>query len=330
MLYREHVDAFLERVLSDQVCLGAQHSIMSPHVVEMYGWAGLDFVVIGTEVEAIDKSTIENLLRAANGANIVPIVKLAHPDPKLVAETLNWGASRVLCPHITSRAQLDELVAAARFYPIGTRGECPIARYTKYGVMPLEQSRDVANTAVSIIPIIEDKEALENIDEIMACPQISLVEIGPFDFSRSLEAALRGPAVWAAIDKIVGAARAAGKRVMMPMWITPDTDSSTKIMQWNAEKLIARGITVLFQPDIHVLADHFRNLLPMRGIRLREEDEAEEVADEMMMVAAAAPAPETNGATNGHGSGNGKAKPRAKPRAKTPPKKASKPAARRR
>ena len=147
MLYREPVTSFLDRVRSDQVCLGAQHSIMSPQVVEMYGWAGLDFVVIGTEVEAIDRSTIENLMRAANASGIVPIIKLAHPDPRLVTETLNWGAPLVLCPHVTSAKVLDELVAAARFFPIGTRGECPVARYTKYGLTPLDQSRDWTNTA---------------------------------------------------------------------------------------------------------------------------------------------------------------------------------------
>jgi 4-hydroxy-2-oxoheptanedioate aldolase len=278
MLYMDPVHAFLDRVRSDRVCLGAQHSIMSPHVVELYGWAGLDFVVIGTEVEAIDKSMIETLLRAANAARIVPIVKLAHPDPKLVSETLNYGANLVLCPHVSNAKQLDELVAAARFYPVGTRGECPVARYTQYGVMPLDESRDLANRVTSVIPIIEDKEALDNIDEIVANEHISLIEIGPFDFARSLETAVRGPVIWAAIDKIVTAARAAGKKVMMPMWITPQLETAKAIMQHQIDHLIARGITVLFQPDIHVLSDHYRNLMPMRGIRIREEEAADAVA----------------------------------------------------
>ncbi|MDB4961944.1 MAG: HpcH/HpaI aldolase [Myxococcales bacterium] len=300
MLYMDPVNKFLDRVRSGRVCVGAQHSIMSPQIVEMYGWTGLDFVVIGTEVEAIDKSMIETLMRAANAARIVPIIKLAHPDPKLVSETLNWGANIVLCPHVTSAKQLDELVAASRFYPIGTRGECPVARYTQYGITPLDDSRDQANRATSIIPIIEDKEALDNIEEIVANEHISLIEIGPFDFARSLETALRGPVIWAAIDKIVDAARAAGKHVMMPMWITPELETAKAVMQHQIDHLISRGITVLFQPDVHVLANHYRNLTPMREITVRDEPD-EPVAAEVPTATAKA-----------NGKANGKAKPTAK------------------
>lgn len=280
---------------------------MSPNVVEMYGWAGLDFVIIGTEVEAIDRSMIESLLRAAHSARIVPLVKIAHPDPRLVAETLNYGANLLLVPHVTNGKQLAELVDAARFFPIGTRGECPVGRYTKYGLMPMDESRDLGNRVTSIIPIIEDKEAFDNIEEICANEHISLIEIGPFDFARSLGVEVRGPVVWKAVERITEVARAAGKRVMMPVWMTPQLTSWPQVIEHQIEHLVGRGITLLFQPDIHVLADHYRNLMPLRKIRVREEPEA---AAEMIE-----PAKPTNGAAKAKRA-NGKAKGKARPKAK--------------
>jgi len=217
-------------------------------------------------------------MRAANAARIVPIVKLAHPDPKLVSETLNYGAPLVLVPHITSTAQLEEMVAASRFAPVGSRGECPVARYTSYGIMNLDDSRDLANHAVSVIPIIEDREGLDNIEEIAAVPNVELIEIGPFDFSRSLGDKMRGPVVMEAIDRVIAAVSKYNKRIMMPMWITKDTDSFKKIIDWNVETLVSRGVTVLFQPDIHVLSDHYRSLMPLRGIRVRSEDDTSDEA----------------------------------------------------
>ena len=272
MLYRELADKFLERVQQGHVCIGAQHSMMSPQLVEMYGLAGLDFVVIGTEVEAIDKSMIENLMRAAAASRTVPIIKLAHADARLVSETLNYGAPLVLTPHITSAKQLEEMVAASKFTPVGTRGECPVARYTSYGVMNLDDSRDLGNASVSIIPIIEDREALENIEEIAAVEGVNLFEIGPFDFSRSLGEKIRGPAVIEAVDHLVATIRKHGKHVMMPMWVTPQLDSLKKFIDWQVEKLVSRGVTVLFQPDVHVLSDHYRSLMYMRSIRVNEEE----------------------------------------------------------
>src|SRR5262245_24100650 len=137
MLYRDTLTSFLERARSGKVCLGVHSSAMSPQLIEMFGFAGLDYVIIGTEVESIDNSALENLLRAANAARTVPIVKVRRPEPALVSEIMNFGAPLVMVPHVTRGAQLQQLVAAARFEPLGTRGECPVARYTGYGLLDL-------------------------------------------------------------------------------------------------------------------------------------------------------------------------------------------------
>lgn len=275
MLYRDTATAFLDRVRSGKVSLGVHSSSMSPQLIELYGLVGLDYVIVGTEVEAMDAHIMEDLLRAANAAKTVPIVKLRRPDPALVSETMNYGAAMVMVPHVTSASQLEQMVAATRFEPHGTRGECPVARYTAYGIMSLDQSRDAANTSSCVIPIIEDRVAMNHLDEICAVEGVDIIEIGPFDLSRSLGVpgqSYRSEVVMEAIDAIVAAARRHGKAVLAPLWIAPDTDSPSKVISWQLDQLVSRGITLLYGLEVVLLAEYFRNLMPLRGVRVREED----------------------------------------------------------
>jgi len=277
MLYRDTVVTFLERARSGRVCLGVHCSSMSPQLVELYGFAGLDFVIVGSEVEAMDNGRMEDLLRAANAARTVPIVKLRRPDPVLVSETMNYGAPLVMVPHVTSGPQLEQLVAAARFEPHGTRGECPVGRYTGYGTILLNESREAANVTSSIIPIIEDRAALDHLDEIAAVDGVDILEIGPYDLSRSLGVAGQAygsPVVLDAIDAIVAAARRHGKAVKAPLWITPETDTPSKVISWQIDELVSRGVTLLYGIEVWVLSEFFRTLMPLRGVRVRSDEEA--------------------------------------------------------
>ncbi len=277
MLYRPAVVTLLERARSGRVCVGMHTSSMSPQLIELYGFAGLDFVILGTEVESMDNLRLEDLMRAANASGTVPIVKLKRPDPALVSEIMNFGAPLVMVPHVTSAAQLEQLVAASRFEPVGTRGECPVGRYTGYGTMSLDLSREAANTTNSVIPIIEDRAAMDHLDEIAAVEGIDVLEIGPYDLSRSLGVpgqGYRSPVVLDAIDAICEAARRHGKAVLAPFWHTQDTDGTAKFLEWQKEQLIARGVTMLYELEVTFLGDYFHGLMPLRGIRVRSDAEA--------------------------------------------------------
>lgn len=277
MLYRDTTDRFLERVREGRVCLGVHSSMMSPQAIELYGFAGLDFVILGAEVESLDWSTMENLLRAANASGIVPAVKLRRPDPDLVGYCMDLGAPLVAVPHVTSGDQLRELVRATRFGEQGSRGECPVGRYTSYGVVSLEESRRLANGSSAVMPIIEDVEAMTNLDDICSVEGVDIIQIGPFDFSRSANAPERGfrsPVVRQAIDTIVETAAKYGKHIMTPLWIVPEaSETYRQIIDWQIEYLVGHGITLVYQPDLHVLSDHFRSLMPLRSITVRAEDE---------------------------------------------------------
>ena len=65
----------------------------SPMVVELAASAGIDFVVIDMEHSALDLERCAHLMRAADAAGIVPIVRVPEVDHGLIKKILNLGTS---------------------------------------------------------------------------------------------------------------------------------------------------------------------------------------------------------------------------------------------
>ena len=73
MIRPNRVKAMLKR---GEVALGTFVRTTSPPVVEVLGLAGFDFVIIDNEHSPVGLESTANLIRAADGVNIVPIVRV--------------------------------------------------------------------------------------------------------------------------------------------------------------------------------------------------------------------------------------------------------------
>ena len=274
MLHLETLRAFKARARERKLCFGMHISTMSAQVVEMAGHVGLDFVIVSREIEQIDDSQTEHLLRAANASRTVPMIKLRRNDPHLIEDALNAGAPLVNIPHVCTRRELDAAVRASRFAPKGTRGLCPAARYNAYSAGALEGARGIANEEASVIPILEDKQCLGHLDELMSSPDVEIFEIGPFDLSHSLglnpSLSYGNPETMAAVEKICAAAQKYGKAVMAPSWFPREAVSAPEMIDRQASELVSRGITVLYHlADIMLLARTLREMMPIRDKQFR-------------------------------------------------------------
>lgn len=272
MLYLQAARDFIARALQRKVCLGMHISTGSAQVVEMAGHIGLDFVIVSREVEQLDDAQMEHLLRAANASGTVPMIKLRRNDPRLVEEAMNAGAALLNVPHIRTRQELDDSVRAARFTPNGTRGLCPSARYTGFGSLALDKARSAANEQSAIIPILEDKECLDHLDELMSSPDVEIFEFGPFDMSQSLglnpALSYGNPETMAAVEKISAAAQKYNKVLLAPTWFPPTPVVSSELVDRQVKELVSRGITCLYHMvDILLIARALREMLPIRETR---------------------------------------------------------------
>src|SRR5258706_5590748 len=256
--------AFQERYRRRDVVVGMTCSTMSPVVAEIIGHAGFDFVIVDTEVLSINPETIESMVRAAEAANTIPVIKLKSDDPITISDALNTGAPIIKIPHATSADDLKRACDAAYFKPRGHRGLCTVSRANRYGQGMMAELMEWTNRAVQVVPIIEDREAVERIDELMAVPGIDIYDIGPVDLSHSYELqpdkGFGNPQIDAALLRIVEAANKHGKHVM-----TVPVFGQELTVELTRERLIERGVKMVFyRTDSVNLKFVARNALTLR------------------------------------------------------------------
>jgi 2-keto-3-deoxy-L-rhamnonate aldolase RhmA len=204
---------FRRRFAARERLVGTFIKTPTTHAVEIIGGLGFDFVVLDEEHAPFDRVTIDAALLAARAAGTAGIVRVAEPTAAKLLAVLDDGATGVLVPHVASVAKARDMVAACR-YRGGRRGFSNSPRAGGYGALPMWDHVAAADALVTCIAMIEDPEALEEIDEILAVDGLDGVFIGRGDLTVALGAKdTDAPEVRSACERILAAAGKAGKPV---------------------------------------------------------------------------------------------------------------------
>lgn len=197
----------LKRALADgKTVFGLLNSIPSPLMVEMIGYAGYDFVILDMEHVCVNPETLENMVRAAECAGMSALVRVPNAAPETILRALDCGALGIVVPHVRSRADAEQAVAASRYHPLGSRGISG-GRTTGFGTIDLPTYFNRANAEIIVMAMIEDREGVDNLDAILSVAGIDMVLEGAIDLSQSygVPGQAQHPEVQAAIDKIATA-----------------------------------------------------------------------------------------------------------------------------
>lgn len=186
-------------------------SIPSPLTAEIMAHAGFDSVTIDCQHGMIEVSNAITMLPAISGAGITPLARANWNEPGTIMKLLDAGALGIICPMTNTAADAERFVGACRYPPLGYRSLGPLRASLVYGADYASR----ANDEVIALPMIETREALDNLDTILAVSGIDGVFVGPSDLSMSLRG--RGgfdhedDEMLAVLQHISAAARAAGK-----------------------------------------------------------------------------------------------------------------------
>jgi 2-keto-3-deoxy-L-rhamnonate aldolase RhmA len=198
-----------QRLLDGALVFGTFLKTPTGHATEILGGVGFDFVVIDEEHAPFDRAAIDVALLAARAAQIAGIVRVASPASLLPA--LDCGAVGVLVPHVSSAGKAREIAAACR-YRGGRRGFSNSPRAGSYGGRAIWNHVQTADATTLVIAMIEDPEALGEIEAIVAVEGIDAFFVGRGDLTVSLGApSMDAPAVRDAVTRIAAAARKARK-----------------------------------------------------------------------------------------------------------------------
>lgn len=165
-----------------QPALGGWLVVPSSTSAEMMAHCGVDWLCVDTQHGAIDYQTSVHMLQAISTTETVPIVRVPWNEPGIIGKTLDAGAYGVIIPMVNTRAEAEAAVAACRYAPLGQRSYGP-------GRAVLYAGRDYfpnANDTVLCICMVETKQAIANLEEIVSTPGVDAVYVGPSDLSVSL------------------------------------------------------------------------------------------------------------------------------------------------
>jgi 2-keto-3-deoxy-L-rhamnonate aldolase RhmA len=224
MSYNSNALSFKSRLSSDNFLIGTFVKTPTGHATEILGDVGFDFVVIDAEHAPFDRGAIDQALLATRAANTAGIVRVQSSDEACLLSALDCGATGVLVPHVTSADMARKIVSACRFRG-GKRGFSASTRAGDYGAMKMWDYVDHCDSLTTVIAMIEDPEAVEAIDEIVAVDGLDAVFIGRGDLTVAYE--LPSPVndtLKAATEKVIASAKAAGKAVLTVTPGGPDAE----------------------------------------------------------------------------------------------------------
>jgi len=176
----------IQALKENRMALGTAVQIASPEIVEIIGNQGFDFVWIDMEHGHFGVESMVSMVRAADANALTPIVRVLYNEPSLIMQVLDAGAMGVIVPGISSKAEAEAAVKAAKYYPMGMRGSCPWTRATGHCTSDWNKHVKWSNEETMVWLLIEGKEGVDNFDEIIEVPNVDVILFGAFDLSQSL------------------------------------------------------------------------------------------------------------------------------------------------
>ena len=141
-----------------------------------------DSLTLDMQHGVIDYSHAISMLQAISTTDVVPLARVNWNEPGQIMKILDAGAYGIICPMVSNRKEAENFVQACMYPPKGYRSYGPI-RGLVYGG---PDYADEANNEILKFAMIETKESLDNLDEIMQTPGLDGIYIGPADLSLAI------------------------------------------------------------------------------------------------------------------------------------------------
>ncbi len=199
--------------LAGRATLNGWLAIPSLHTAEAMARQGWDSLTIDMQHGLSDYQSAVAMLAAIATTPTVPMARVPWLEEGIIMRMLDAGCHGIICPMINSRGDAERFVRACRYAPVGSRSYGPIRAAMVSGA----DYHVTANAEVLAIGMIESREALDNLDEILAVDEMKAIYIGPADLSLALGCTPKfdqeEKPVVEAIEHIVRSAKARGKFV---------------------------------------------------------------------------------------------------------------------
>ena len=154
-------------------------STVSTEVMANEGW---DSLTVDMQHGLIDYSSALPMLQTISTTEVVPLARVNWNEPGQIMKILDAGCYGIICPMVSNKKEAENFVQACMYPPQGYRSFGPVRGFL-YGGSDYPK---YANDELLKFAMIETKESLDKLDEIMSTPGLSGIYIGPADLSIAL------------------------------------------------------------------------------------------------------------------------------------------------
>lgn len=230
--------------------IGTWNTLASPLVTEVLAHSGLDFQIIDLEHGPFILDQVHHHVSACeNTSACTPLVRVPSNEDWMVLQALDQGAHGVVVPHVPNRQAAEKVVNSTKYSPSGMRGFTPFSKAGGFTNRDTAGYVQRANEATLSVVIIESKEALNRLEEIVDVDGIDVIYFGAYDLSQALghPGDVRHPEVVHSIQKGVEVVTRKGK------WAGGFVPQSKDDIKW----LLDMGMRfITYEVDCSIIHSH--------------------------------------------------------------------------
>jgi len=235
-----------------KVQIGTWLNLMrNPAILTLMKSAGMDYARVDMEHSSPSMETVADMAILGRALDFPVVVRPPEGNREWITRLLDCGVWGLHIPQVDNPDIARAVVEAARYRPMGTRGQAGFASgtdFTREGGTPAGRAH--LNEQVHVTVMFESAEAFRHIDEIVGMEGIDAVTLGPSDLAQEL-GVMGTPDQARVIDEhrmlLIKAANRHGKDVAM---LVPTLEE--------AERWMAAGVKIIaYSSDVDILAQGF-------------------------------------------------------------------------
>jgi 4-hydroxy-2-oxoheptanedioate aldolase len=152
---------------------------------EILASAGLDFIIVDMEHAPLAIDTVYSMVVTAERSGMAALIRIRGHDTYVANTLLDAGASGILVPHCSPYDVANQLITDMVFPPVGRRGAGGGGRATQWGIDGAGEYRRGGDEGIVRVPMIEDPEAVDDIERILTIPGLDAAFIGQGDLTQT-------------------------------------------------------------------------------------------------------------------------------------------------
>lgn len=173
-----------EKIKNNNLSLGSWMQIPSTEIADIFSSNNkFDWICVDLEHGNFGYEKLSDIFRIIQLNGKIPFARLKSCDTNQAQKVLDLGAMGLIIPKINNTKEINLIVEAVSHPPKGSRGHA-FFRANMFGKYFFEYNK-IFKTPI-IIAMIETKEGLESIDEILQVKKLDGIFVGPYDLSASL------------------------------------------------------------------------------------------------------------------------------------------------